>query len=808
MATLGNKRAFHAMTIACAVAFIGVCVAAGLTGGVPRMGLPFAFLALVWLSESFAVELPKNVTISPQALFVMGAVVLFGTHPGAVLGCALTGAVGGVAIASLRRRSVAVVVFNVAQFGLSAAAASVVYQQCHSLPAIVGLLAAPLAYNVVNGFVVTTGVALESGLSPRAVWTNLSTAVLADLVFSVSGICLAYLYRRSGAIVIPAVLAPAVVARLVYAVIGRSRRALERVDILYGFIQKLEGTNDERGVIAATLDESCERLRARSAELTVIRGERWERTANTAGTSTSEEGSGRPVEAEAMVAGPLLSSALSSDSPLRRALVRRSMHDAMVAPLRLNERLLGTLVVADRRSGLRFGTDDLRLLETLAGHAAVSLANGRLMDRLRWDSTHDRLTGLRNQEHFDELIASTPSPCAVLVVDLDRFKEINDALGHDVGNRLLCAVADRLVAVAPAGATVARMGGDQFGVLVPGATTDDVPGLALQLLGALDDPFVVEILDVEITASVGAAVANDHVKPTELYQRADVAMYSAKSSHSGWELYSPTHSHHAPGRVNFASELRRAIDCNELAVHYQPKVEMSSVRVTGVEALVRWQHPRFGLLPPDAFIPLAEGAGLIRPITDRVLRQAAAQHRELRARGFDLNVAVNLSVRSVLDVDLPDQVSELFGTHGIDPSKLTVEVTEGSVMSDPSRTIGVLNRLADLGVGVALDDFGTGYSSLAYLKRLPATEIKMDRSFVFGMRTNSKDEAIVRSTIDLAHHLSIRVVAEGVEDHWTWARLAALGCDEGQGFVISPPLAPDALHGWLERSPASSDLFR
>jgi EAL domain-containing protein (putative c-di-GMP-specific phosphodiesterase class I) len=285
-------------------------------------------------------------------------------------------------------------------------------------------------------------------------------------------------------------------------------------------------------------------------------------------------------------------------------------------------------------------------------------------------------------------------------------------------------------------------------------------------------------------------------------------MYTAKANHSGWELYSPDRDHHNPRRLAMAGELRRAIEHGELEVHYQPKARLGSFSTCGVEALVRWRHPRYGLLGPDSFVSVAERAGLIKPLTLFVLRQAAAQQRELRRKGFDLGVAVNLSVRSVLDVNLPDQVADVIDGYGMQTSDLTLEITEGSIMADPGRTIGILGRLSDLGVQIALDDFGTGYSSLAYLKRLPANEVKIDRSFTAGVLTNNKDEAIVASTIDLAHSLGLRVVAEGVEDGATWSRLTDLRCDQAQGYFVSPPLTALGLHSWLERSPHPVDLLQ
>ncbi|MST34748.1 EAL domain-containing protein, partial [Acidimicrobiaceae bacterium USS-CC1] len=287
-------------------------------------------------------------------------------------------------------------------------------------------------------------------------------------------------------------------------------------------------------------------------------------------------------------------------------------------------------------------------------------------------------------------------------------------------------------------------------------------------------------------------------EPSRLLLEAEVAMYAAKSSGRGWEFYAPEHDHHSRERLTLVAELRRAIDGDELEVHYQPKVDLRSGAVFGMEALVRWRHPERGLLGPDVFVPVAEEAGLIRSLTLRVLDAAAQEHRALTDLGFGhLEVAVNLSLRSMVELDFPDQVAKVLRRHGVPPTALTLEITESSVLSDPARTVGMLVRLAELGTTISVDDFGTGYASLSHLKRLPAGELKIDRSFVAGMLDAPRDAAIVASTIDLARKLGLRAVAEGVEDGDTWAALAELGCDQVQGYFVSRPLPPPQLEAWL-----------
>jgi diguanylate cyclase (GGDEF)-like protein len=466
----------------------------------------------------------------------------------------------------------------------------------------------------------------------------------------------------------------------------------------------------------------------------------------------------------------------------------------MLAPLRVEGVIVGVLLVASRRRDVGpFSVEDLRLFETLTKQAAVSIENSRLLDRLRWDSGHDGLTGLTNRTRFNDLIKGAvdalPCPAAVMLIDLDRFKEVNDTLGHHHGDLLLREVAGRLQTQVGRQGTVARLGGDEFAVLLPDTTTGDAAQAAVSLLGALERPFTVGELNLEVTASIGVALLPEQGKqPVILLQRAEVAMYAAKTAHSGWEIYSRERDQYSPRRLALAGELHHAINSGQLEVHYQPKAEVGDAAITGLEALVRWRHPRLGLLGPDEFIPIAEHAGLIRPLTMLVLRHAVSEQRRLAQLGFPLTVAINLSVRSVLDVDFPDQVAGVLRDVGVEATSLIVEITESSVMADPPRTIGVLGRLSGLGVSISIDDFGTGYSSLSRLKRLPVDEIKIDKSFVGGMLTDDNDAVIVRSTIDLAHNLGLRVVAEGVEDYETWMQLAELGCDLAQGFYVSRPV--------------------
>jgi len=441
----------------------------------------------------------------------------------------------------------------------------------------------------------------------------------------------------------------------------------------------------------------------------------------------------------------------------------------------------------------------------------VARASARLRrqaEEKEHQALHDALTGLPNRALFRERLATAvaaarrdTSEVAVILMDLDGFKEINDTLGHDNGDLMLQEIARRLREALPETELVARLGGDEFAVLKP-----KPPGLAVvayaadRLLDALERPVVLNGIALHVRASMGIALFPDHGEdPDALLRRADVAMYRAKKARSGYKVYAAEHDPYVPERLQLLAQLERAIRSGELLLHYQPKVEMRSARVWGAEALVRWQHPERGLLLPDAFIPLAEHTGLIRPLTLHVLRTALAQWRAWQEVGVELNVAVNLSAQDLLDPRFPDEIGRVLTELGVPPGALQLEITESSVMADPALSQRVVGQLHDMGIRFALDDFGTGYSSLAVLRRLPVDEIKIDKSFVMGMAVEQNDAAIVRSIIDLSHHLHLEVVAEGVESASVGRQLAALGCDLAQGFDISRPVSPQDLTAWLRQ---------
>ena len=433
----------------------------------------------------------------------------------------------------------------------------------------------------------------------------------------------------------------------------------------------------------------------------------------------------------------------------------------------------------------------LLLVPAVAVHRSARLSIER-----EFEALHDPLTRLPNRALFHRLVQEHierfSQGVAVLFLDLDRLREVNDTLGHHIGDRLLQQIGPRLRAMLGPEAVVGRIGGDEFAVLLPGVSAaHEATRVADALAAAVAEPFRVKDLSLAVEANIGIALYPEHAEDSaELLQRADVALYVAKERRSTSEVYDAERGARSRRSLSLIGDLRRAIDRRELVLYYQPKAELGSGRICGVEALVRWQHPVHGLVAPDEFIPLAEHTMLMDPLTMWVLDEALSQCAIWRQAGLDLRIAVNLSVRNLHDPELAAKVAGRLRARGLPPSSLELEITESSIMAEPLRAMETLGQLSRLGVRLSVDDFGTGYSSLAYLKRLPVNEVKIDRSFIRDMNTDASDAAIVRSTMDLARHLGLEVVAEGVETQEVWSALVLLGCDYAQGDFLSPPLEP------------------
>ncbi len=502
------------------------------------------------------------------------------------------------------------------------------------------------------------------------------------------------------------------------------------------------------------------------------------------------------------------------DQNQRLVLEALDLKDCLAAPLLSGGAVIGAILVGDRLGHVSsFDTEDTRLFATLAFQAGTALENGRLIEQLHeqarareHDATHDALTGLPNRTLFArqvEAVLSTSADSdrliAVLLMDLDHFKEVNDTLGHRTGDQLLQEVACRIRAVIGDTGLAARLGGDEFAVLLPDVTDRSMAiEMAERIFARVIEPVRLASMSLEVGVSIGVALRPDHGRDlTTLMQRADVAMYVSKRSPAHVSVYDSGTDSNSEVRLRLAGDLRSALERRHLLVHYQPIARISDGHIVKAEALVRWRHPELGLLHPDEFISVAERTGLIADLTLYVLDLALAQSRAWQAVGLELRVAVNLSVHVLLDVDWPDKVFHLLSTHGVSPQQLIFEITESGIMSDPERMIPILNEIAEAGVDFSIDDFGTGYSSLSYLQRLPLSEVKIDKSFVYPMTVDPAAANIVRSVVDLGRGLGMQITAEGAEDQRTLDQLAAMQCDYVQGYYLSKPLPAVELTEWL-----------
>jgi diguanylate cyclase (GGDEF)-like protein len=448
----------------------------------------------------------------------------------------------------------------------------------------------------------------------------------------------------------------------------------------------------------------------------------------------------------------------------------------------------------------------LALIPLIAVPMLIAYKTASISLEKEHQALHDALTGLPNRSLFHDraqqaILAARRrrGGVAVMLLDLDRFKEVNDTLGHHVGDLLLKEIGPRLQGVLRESDTVARLGGDEFGVVLADLPDPaEVETVAERISAALRQPIVTETLRLDVEGSMGIAMYPEHGNDADtLLQRADVAMYVAKGSPDGHATYSPNQDHYSPQRLGLVGDLRQAVTEGELLVCYQPKVWLPSMSVAGFEALARWRHPERGVIPPEEFISLAEQTGIIKPLTMLVLERALRQCRLWHNAGHHIGVAVNLSARTIHDPEFPSGVQRLLTAYQLDPRWLTLELTESTVMADPARCMETLSRLHGMGVELSIDDFGTGYSSLAYLKRLPVHELKIDRSFVMNMAHDDNDAVIVRSTIELGQNLGLRVVAEGVETAEVRDRLVVMRCDAAQGYLLSRPIPADKATSWI-----------
>jgi diguanylate cyclase (GGDEF)-like protein len=722
-----------------------------------------------------------------------------------------------------RRQAIHKVGFNIGIFVLDTAVALAAYRVLlagRSQVSAAGLGAgfAALIVALLIG-VVAVGIGIrvaQPDVSFRGLASALASAVVIGIVASALGIAgLALAWQDPLALGGVAIAAGGLYGALkVYGALGKRFGDLEA---MYDFTSSIDEAVDTERLAELTLSHARQVFGSSFAEIVFSRG-----VGSTAMTMGDIGVQRRPAPpnlvqefAAALPDGEAVVAISLSDAPepVVEHYAREGVEAGMVAVLGGGAGTATLLVVGERSDSLDHEADDLRLLEALARQARASFERGRLVDRLRreisqkeFQSVHDALTGLPNRLHFTFVVEEAlrraradDSRLAVLLVDLDRFKEVNDTLGHQRGDVLLQEMALRLNDLIGGEEHVSRLGGDEFGILLR-----DLDGVneAIEWTTKIGDvlhrPFVNEGLAIQVSGSIGIALAPEHgTDGTTLLRRADVAMYLAKSQGSSYEVYDPHKDTYSTRRLAMAAELRSAIETDEIVLAYQPKADIATRTVIGVEALARWPHPRHGMVPPDEFVELAERTGLITPLTDHVLRTALRDIGRLRANGVGISVAVNIAASSLTDDDFPGLVERLLSQFDVPPQSLVLEVTETTMMTDTARSRRVISALSEIGVGLAIDDYGTGYSSLTYLSNLPVGEVKIDRSFVMEMAVDERLAKIVSSTTALVHSLGKKVVAEGVENGATWQLLEEAGCDIAQGYYLARPMPFADLRAWL-----------
>ncbi len=811
-------RQVAALTALLGIASLGFNGVTLLAGGIPSFGqlgtlecFP-VLLVMFCLTEGFAIHVrvrrgghAMSVTEIPM---VLALAVL---NPFLVV---LARAAGGTAgLVLLRRQRGRKLAFNIALISMQATVAVEVYQAIARHD--VGLegprewlaaYAAMIAADLLAIILVTAVISLHDDPSE---WRRLPSAmgglVLVLVATSIALISAITVQSNPWAVLLLAVLYS--VAHLGYRGYVRQSQGHAQVEGLYAFTSALDGSLHTTELMPVILGQVRDELRAGSVELIVPP------TSAEPGVRVRMSGTGQLAEfpVHRMATRTWWAPAAAGEPVL---LPSADSSDGIAVPVPLGDGVTAVLLVTESLPDIpTFSEEHLRLLQAMANHASVALANARLVNRLREEAVekehlalHDPLTDLPNRRQLYRLLdaALAAEPCtAVMMMDLDRFKEINDALGHDIGDALLREVGERLRGRLAGRGAVARLGGDEFAMLVGVDSPEDAAAIGHELVRDLEQPVHIGHLTLHPRASIGIALAPSHGEDSgTLLRRADVAMYAAKQARSGVRIYRGTDDQNTPQRLALIGDLRDAIERQEIVVVFQPKVDPATGGVVGAEALSRWFHAEQGFIAPDLFVSLAEHSGLIRPLTLHVvnmaLRNCAAWHRA----GHPVQVAVNLSPNTLQDDTLPDVIVELLAQNGVPPAALTLEITEGTLMADPEGSVATLNRLRGLGIKISIDDFGTGYSSLGRLRQLPIDEVKIDKSFVQNAAGDHRDRALVRSTVELGHALDLLVVAEGVEDEQTYGFLADTGCDMVQGYYIAKPLPADQFTTWLHSTTA------
>jgi diguanylate cyclase (GGDEF)-like protein len=739
-----------------------------------------------------------------------------------------------------RRQPALKLLFNLAAVALVDQLAVVVFRLLagpsghFGLAGIAGASCASLTASTASALLVIAVIAMAEGrvtqgLGSSIVFGGASAIVSTSLGLIAVGLIAAY-PEASWLLIVPT--AGLYLANYAYA---SEHRRHEGIEFLHNSTKLLLQTPELESALVHLVEHARKVFKAGFAELAYVPRDDTDIVEVVADESGARS-RGRPLDGTSAEAVIVRAAALSSARVLERRacdpaeaafLDERGLTDAMLAPLRGDDRVCGLLVVGNRLGDVaRFDESDAVVLETFAANVTVALENSRLeqsLDDLRelqlkltHQATHDGLTGLANRTLFASAVADALSDgdpaarrVAVMFIDLDDFKTVNDSLGHAAGDELLVVFGRRLLAAVPPEATGARLGGDEFAVVIPAIeSVDHTVGLAGELLTSLTAPVAIGGRVVPAGASIGVAISTPRQSAADLLRNADTAMYAAKGRGKHCvALYQPSLHEAAIHRYNLTFELGRAITEQEFVVHYQPIVRLADRVVVGAEALVRWQHPTMGLLTPAAFVPIAEESDAIVRIGRSVLAQvcehlAASSRRSEPTPGY---IAVNLSARDLLEPSLAADLTAIIASYGVDPRTLVFEVTEGLMITDPTAAIRSLASLKDIGVRIALDDFGTGYSSLSYLRRLPLDILKIAQPFVDDLVVHATDATFVEAIVNLGRTLGLSIVAEGIEHPEQATILTALHCEYGQGYYFSPPVPPANLTIACDRIGRTSD---
>ncbi len=670
-----------------------------------------------------------------------------------------------------------------------------------------------LSTSAVNMVIVLSG----DAMSPRQAARHIVLGVVNSAMATALTVLSVMVLRETKVAVLPLL----ILAGIVILPMRRQAKLQRRYDsllLLHEFTAGLTTSSDLSATLQSVLEETARVLRAADATIVLPRHDDHVRH------SLRSEAGPIPEPGDAVWAAVITRGAPicleRGSTACEGYLQAHGLKDLMAVPLLHGNDVIGALVVSDRVSDVStFDHDDLSIFATMANQTTVTLENLRLIDQLRSESAdrehqalHDVLTGLPNRLYLyrtlEEILARDGGRFAVAMLDLNRFKEVNDTLGHHAGDQVLVETAMRLRRGLPSSAFLARLGGDEFAVVLPAVTSVRETMEKLQAMEVVfTEPFRLDAMSVRIGASVGFAFSPDHGTDREtLLKRADIAMYAAKMVRgSAIRGFDPSQEHSSARALELVGELRAAIEADALTVVFQPKADLASGRIIGAEALARWTHPHLGEIGPNEFIPLAEQAGLIDAITDAVLHHSLAACAQWRNEGLQISVAVNLDAQTLLSAGFADRVLRALRVAAVPSEMLTLEITERELVHELDEATIVIDLLRRQGVRFSIDDFGTGYSSLSYLKRLPVDELKIDRSFVVNLADSPEDAAIVKAIADLATGLGLRTVVEGIEDARTWEVATSLGCHAGQGYFLTPGLETTKFLQWVDRWAAPSD---